>query len=445
MADIGNPSFISSIQAFQYAAQAGFSDQKVIGTNYTQKQVIVAIATAESGLDAHAWNRSDPNGGSFGILQINGYWFKPQSGPSISKNQALDPQSSFNYAYLAISNRGNNFAPWSTFTSGAYKQHIQQDQPTSLAVSTLPSNGWWNFNITHGYGSFPDAQGYYFQPDNNIFGIPTGYPIAAILSGTVTGTHGSDVSYGAVVTVKLDTPINNLATHYVMLHMSRVSVAKGTHVNQGDILGYAGGNITAGSAPASLGFALYPGDDYATDGFFQQYFGSQNKSAPPQLDSYEVATHAASGMLGIQPLVSLSNTPLIAGANSFSNFAANITSSNIGQGVIKLSTLPFSPDEGVAAILMSIDYVMQIVNPIPDPAIFSNVNDPFSAIGTFLTVWIPDFFENIFLDIGAIVLRGSIIALGIYMVFVVVNQFINITGGINTAVNIAKTAAVVGA
>lgn len=429
MSDVGSPSPVSSISAFQYAAQAGFNTQNVPGTPYTQRQIIVAIATAESGLDAHSWNKSDPNGGSFGILQINGFWFHPMSGPAITQSQALDPQNAFNYAYNVISSKGTNFTPWSTFTSGAYKKYIQQDSATTIAVNNLPTNGWWNFNITHGYGSFPDAQGYYYQPDNNIFGVPTGYPIAAILPGTVTGTHGSDVSYGGVVTVKLDTPINNLATHYAMIHMSRVSVTKGAHVNAGSILGYAGGNITAGSAPASLGFALYPGDDYATDGFFQQYFGAQNKSAPAQLDSYSIAKQAANGTLNITPSGIGSPT------NNVVDFALNLTSNNIVQGLIKTATIPFNPDQNVAQTLSDIDKVMTIQNPIPDSSIFSNDHDPLSAIGTWFTVWVPDLFQNIMSDFAAIILRGTVMFLGIYIVFKVVNSFIDFSG-------IAKTAEV---
>lgn len=422
MGDIGNPSIVSSIAAFQYASQAGFNNQNVPGTSYTQKQIIVAIATAESGLDAHSWNKSDPNGGSFGILQINGFWFHPMSGPAISQSQALDPQNAFNYAYNTISARGTNFAPWSTFTSGAYKKYVQQNDPTSIAVNNLPTNGWWNFNITHGYGSFPDAQGYYFQPDNNIFGVPAGYPIAAILPGTVTGTHGSDVSYGGVVTVKLDNPINNLATHYAMLHMTRVTVSKGTHINAGEILGYAGGNITAGSAPASLGFALYPGDDYATDGSFQQYFGSQNKSAPSQLDSYQVAKQAANGTLGINTLGI--STPV----NSFTDFALNLTSSNVAKGIIQRAIIPFNPDQNIAQTLADIDKVMKIDNPLPDVSIFANDHDPLSAIGTWFTVWIPDLFQNLGSDLAAIILRATVTFLGIYIVFRVVNSFIDFSG-----------------
>ncbi len=75
-------------QAQYYAEQAGFSGQSL--------STILAIAMAESGLRTDAYNGSDPYGGSYGILQINGAHFN--SGTT-TKACALDPACSFKFAY----------------------------------------------------------------------------------------------------------------------------------------------------------------------------------------------------------------------------------------------------------------------------------------------------------------------------------------------------------
>lgn len=115
-------STLSVAQLTQYAQQAGFSGQSL--------QNIVAISLAESGGNTQAYNGSDPYGGSYGVLQINGAHF--QSGAT-TQACALDPQCSFNFAYQ-LSNGGQNLNPWGTYTSGAYKQFLNQ---VSSAIGSI--------------------------------------------------------------------------------------------------------------------------------------------------------------------------------------------------------------------------------------------------------------------------------------------------------------------
>lgn len=117
---------ITVSQAYQYAQQAGFKGDGLA--------IIVAIAQAESGLCTTAWNSNDPNGGSFGVLQINGAHIGSQLG-QISEQCAIDPLCSFNYAYDL--SQGTDFSAWGAYTNGSYLRFLTQ----SLSGGLQPSGG----------------------------------------------------------------------------------------------------------------------------------------------------------------------------------------------------------------------------------------------------------------------------------------------------------------
>ena len=54
-----------------------FDTAKAIGWPIDQLGMLVAIAQRESRCQPDAFNGSDPNGGSYGIMQINGFWCEP--------------------------------------------------------------------------------------------------------------------------------------------------------------------------------------------------------------------------------------------------------------------------------------------------------------------------------------------------------------------------------
>jgi hypothetical protein len=72
---------------------------------------------AESSGNAGAINPNDP-GGSYGLSQINGKAWGQDTARS-----ALDPTNAANLMFK-ISKGGEDFGPWSTFKSGAYKQYL---------------------------------------------------------------------------------------------------------------------------------------------------------------------------------------------------------------------------------------------------------------------------------------------------------------------------------
>ncbi len=122
-----------------------------------------------------------------------------------------------------------------------------------------PSKGqapWYTFPRIDNFGQI-DPQGNYWKPDSNIQ-VPGNYPITALLPGTVTSVQTT--SFGqTVVTIKLDSPLNSLATHTFYEHMSSATVRVGQHVTQGDLIGY---NNPSGAVP--LGFGLFSGDVYGS-------------------------------------------------------------------------------------------------------------------------------------------------------------------------------------
>lgn len=130
----------SLAQIYALAASTGFADP-VTAT---------AIAMAESGgnPDAVGDLTISPPDGSVGLWQIN-----VAAHPQYSAASLHDPTTNAQAA-LAISSNGTTWTPWSTFTSGAYKQYVagaQAAAATALPPGVIPaalvvaSGGalWW--------------------------------------------------------------------------------------------------------------------------------------------------------------------------------------------------------------------------------------------------------------------------------------------------------------
>ena len=90
-----------------------------LGWPADQRTVLESIMTRESNCTPNAFNRKDPNGGSRGLLQINGSWNKWLAGLDIidKPKDLLDPITNLR-AGLAIYNYGVNrygfgWGPWS--------------------------------------------------------------------------------------------------------------------------------------------------------------------------------------------------------------------------------------------------------------------------------------------------------------------------------------------
>lgn len=291
---------------------------------------------------------------------------------------------------------------------------------------------WYQYRKIDDFGVYPDPDGAFPKPDINFFDIPDNYPITALLPGVVSGINspiGIIPPFGAVVTIKLDKPINAIATHYAFLHLSAVhpGIVIGTPVNVGDVVGYAGGNAAAGTEKDPLGFALYPGDFYGYGPDWTQYIQTPNNKADQRLNPIALLNAAKANNLDI---TSPSNY-------SYSNTGQ--TNSNAVGRSLQRATVVFQPDENVAAVLNTIDRFMSPINPF-DTQYAQNqgsLNNPLSYASYVL--------NNIVADLVAIILDGIFIIGGIFVCFKVISSFIDFSAIIGKAENAAGQAAKIAA
>lgn len=104
-------------QIAQVAAGAGFSGDAL--------NIAVAVALAESSGDPSAVSPT----GDYGLWQIN-----LASHPDVPRSCALDPACCAGAAYR-ISSGGTDWQPWATYTSGRYRQFLNQAQAAAAPAS----------------------------------------------------------------------------------------------------------------------------------------------------------------------------------------------------------------------------------------------------------------------------------------------------------------------
>lgn len=142
MATTGTGESLSSI-----LTQAGFSGAGL--------QTALEVAGAESNYNPLAHGDAatgEPNDDSYGLFQIN---MLGSMGPArlqqfglTSNDQLFDPLTNAKAAYQ-ISNGGQNWDPWTTYTSGAYLSHAGQDpvlQVSATANAKAPSGATIPYN-----------------------------------------------------------------------------------------------------------------------------------------------------------------------------------------------------------------------------------------------------------------------------------------------------------
>lgn len=150
---------LSPSQIAQYAANAGFTGAGL--------QKITAIAMAESGGNTLAYNPGDPHGGSFGITQINGV--HPGASGALG-----DPQTAMNLAFQ-VSGGGNNFSPWTTYTSGAYQKFMGQANGVDLTGASGGVGGAGSaYFSAPSVGAGAGAPGYVQAPGGFLSGLTAG-------------------------------------------------------------------------------------------------------------------------------------------------------------------------------------------------------------------------------------------------------------------------------
>ena len=180
-------------------------------------------------------------------------------------------------------------------------------------AATSTQAPWWTYPRIDNFGSI-DPQGNYWKPDSNVQ-VPGNYPITALLSGIVTSVTNTPWGQN-VVTVKLDQPLNNLATHTFYEHLSSTTVQVGQRVNQGTLIGY---NNPSGQVP--LGFGLYSGDNYGLDSAWKTLQNDLCPGCANLLNPTSLLNAAKSG------------SPLSSGSN-MSNTSNTSSSGSSGSGSV---------------------------------------------------------------------------------------------------------------
>lgn len=166
-------------------------------------------------------------------------------------------------------------------------------------AATPAERPWYTYPRIDNFGVYPDPVGLYPKPDSNI-DVPAGVPITALASGVVTGARAQPWGPEAYsITVKLDKPLNAVATHMAYNYVGRPHVSVGQRVAVGDTLAIAGNPYGIGTA-----FALCDADVYGTGTKNEPFRGTYINpllNPVPFLDSIQKNGPPASGSPGGQP------------------------------------------------------------------------------------------------------------------------------------------------
>lgn len=120
---------LSAAQIMAYAKSAGLTTSQAI--------IATAIAFAESGGNPTSRYNPGPED-SYGLWQINldpSYKASRMRTLGISSpSQLFDPATNARAMYI-LSSHGSNWRPWTTYTSGKYKQFVSQASGASASTS----------------------------------------------------------------------------------------------------------------------------------------------------------------------------------------------------------------------------------------------------------------------------------------------------------------------
>ena len=161
------------------------------------------------------------------------FYGDPLSGSSTKRNV-------LHYATLNLEDKTKTYYRFTTPDDGVTAYYDETGQSANKFLMRTPVSG---ARMTSNYGMRKHPLLGYTRMHSGVdFGLPTGSPIKAAGSGTVTQA-GRSGGYGIAVRLKHQ---KGYATLYA--HMSRLAsgIKAGTRVNQGQVIGYVGatGNVT---------------------------------------------------------------------------------------------------------------------------------------------------------------------------------------------------------
>jgi hypothetical protein len=138
---------------------------------------------------------------------------------------------------------------------------------------------WYEYPRIDNYGFYPDPFGPYAKPDSNIE-CGAGIDVTSLASGVISGVvHSPNWGIGTdSVTIRLDKPINAIATH-MAYNFITASAKVGDKVVAGTIIGKSTDTFGFG-----LAFALTADEEYG-DGTFAKYNGDKRLDPVPVLEA----------------------------------------------------------------------------------------------------------------------------------------------------------------
>lgn len=383
-------------QAQAYAAQAGFTNAPVPGTNGTQIQVMTAILLSENGLNI----------------------------------PGKIPQDTFHSAYSTYA-LGGGFQAFPSFANGSFKSNLQTASIGSNTIaSTLETpvtdifakaniEQWWNEPHVNFFGQ-NNEQG-------QDYGMRGGFntPVGAIMGGKVVMSSTlnerppngwcspGNNSVGWVVQIM--TPNDGLH-HYQ--HLRSAHVKKGDTIGAGEIVGLSGGCAEGFYGTGSnRGCTCY--DGWSEGNHIEVRWAPGAKGPGWAQDWQDPKDHfiALSKLSAVTPLLSSgsSNGGVSGLAQSLANFAQSLPGS-----------VAIAPDANVANFLEAIDLNLSIRNPF-DTGAFGETVGTISVLGADFEnpiQWFGDVAWNLMLDMGIIGLRGTIVATGIFICWKVLGSTI---------------------
>jgi hypothetical protein len=185
---------------------------------------------------------------------------------------------------------------------------------------------WYNNpidSIGGSYGQMADPLGSYLKPDVNV-GVPTGTPITALASGTVSSVIDLGRNSGGLsVTVALDKPLNALATHISYNYLGSATTRVGDHVVAGQQIAIAGSIYGI-----DMAVGLTPDSQWGNGSF------ALNAAGNPQLDPHIILNAVRSG------------APL-----PFSSALSSFSTSGVGQTLQTISDATYQTINNIPGFL----------------------------------------------------------------------------------------------
>jgi cell wall-associated NlpC family hydrolase len=255
---------LSPAQIAGYAQAAG-----VAGPDLT---TAVAVALAESGGNTWAIDNDTNGSQDQGLWQINtvhasqfpGMTRDPGTGSraTVGSSSIFDPASNAKAMYL-VSSGGSSWTPWSTYTSGAYRQHLGAAQNGAANPTISPDSGTTN-SLGGSAGAAEPSLGYALVDDHDI-------PIVSVAGGDQITAVPIPSQIQPLIIAGLADVSGYVTDGSVELDADQLGQIQFTVQDQFDVFGAALTKLNTSVTYAGMKFQISTVETQATDQPFPVY------------------------------------------------------------------------------------------------------------------------------------------------------------------------------